>query len=134
MLVHHSERFEDHMDDYPLLNLVWTMLVFSFMVMWVFVVISTFLDNFRRNDHGGVAKALWTIFLVFLPVLGVFAYMIARPRETEQDRERMAQMAAAQRRFAGASAADDIAKAKQLLDAGTITQTEFDTLKQRALA
>jgi heme/copper-type cytochrome/quinol oxidase subunit 2 len=122
------------MDDYPLLNLFWTMLIFSFMVLWIFVVISVFLDNFRRNDHGGWAKGLWTLFIIFLPVLGVLSYTIARPRETEQDRELRAQALAVQNRFAGASSAEDIAKAKELLDSGAISQAEFEKLKARALA
>jgi hypothetical protein len=70
------------MDDYPLLGLFWTMLMFTFMVMWIWVVLSVFMDNFRRNDHGGWAKALWTLFIVFLPILGVLSYMIARPKGT----------------------------------------------------
>ncbi|MCB0878939.1 MAG: SHOCT domain-containing protein [Thermoleophilia bacterium] len=122
------------MEDYPLLNLIWTMIVFSILVMWVFVVISVFMDNFRRNDHGGWAKALWTIFLVFLPVLGVLAYTIVRPRETEQDRELREAAIAAQRRLSGGSAADDLHKAKGLLDAGVISQAEFDKLKSDVLA
>jgi hypothetical protein len=93
-----------------------------------------FLDNFRRNDHGGWAKGLWTLFIIFLPVLGVLSYTIARPRETEQDRELRAQALAVQNRFAGASSAEDIAKAKELLDSGAISQAEFEKLKARALA
>lgn len=122
------------MDNYPLLNLIWTMIVFSLLFMWVFVVISVFMDNFRRNDHGGWAKALWTLFIVFLPVLGVLAYVIARPKETEQDRELREAALSAQRRISGGSAADDLAKAKALLDSGAISQAEFDKLKADVLA
>jgi hypothetical protein len=119
------------MDDYPLLNLIWTILVFAITVMWVFVVISVFVDNFRRNDHGGWAKGLWTIFVVFLPILGVLCYMIARPAETPQDRELREAALAAQRRIEGGSRIDDLHKAKSLLDAGAITQAEFDELKAK---
>ena len=122
------------MDDYPLLNLIWTMIAFAITVMWIFVVISVFMDNFRRNDHGGWDKALWTLFIVFLPIIGVLAYTVARPRETEQDRELREAAIAAQRRLVGGSAADDLAKAKALLDAGAINQAEFDKLKADVLA
>ena len=64
---------------YPLLNIIWTLLVFAGLVLWVFIVIWCFIDNFRRRDHGGVAKALWFVFIVFVPVIGVIAYLIARP-------------------------------------------------------
>jgi hypothetical protein len=67
------------MDDYPLLNLFWTMIIFSFMVMWVWIVITVFVDNFRRKDHSGWAKAGWTFLIIALPLLGVMIYMIARP-------------------------------------------------------
>jgi hypothetical protein len=64
---------------YPLLSVIWTLLVFAGLVLWVFIVIWVFIDNFRRRDHGGVAKALWFVFIVFVPVIGVIAYLIARP-------------------------------------------------------
>ncbi len=108
--------------------------MFSIAVMWVFVVISVFMDNFRRNDHGGFAKALWTIFIVFLPLLGALCYMIARPRETEQDRQLREAAINAHRRMEGGSKVDDLAKAKTLLDSGAISQAEFDSLKTKLLA
>ena len=64
---------------YPLLSIIWTLLVFAGLVLWIFIVIWAFIDNFRRRDHGGVAKALWFVFIVFVPVIGVIAYLIARP-------------------------------------------------------
>lgn len=130
-LIDSTERLP--VDDYPLLNLFWTMLMFMFLFMWFWVVISVFMDNFRRNDHGGGAKAMWTVFIIFLPLIGVLAYMIARPKETEQDRELRAQAMEMQRRISGSGSADEIAKAKQLLTDGDITQAEFDTIKARAL-
>lgn len=122
------------MDDYPLLNLLWTMIMFMFLVLWFSVVISVFLDNFRRNDHGGVAKAMWTFLIIFVPAIGVLAYMIARPRMTEQDQQLIMQAKERTRRIEGYSSTDEIAKAKALLDAGTIDEAEFAQLKQRALA
>ena len=68
-------------DSYPFLNLVWTMFVFFAFVIWVSLVIMVMIDNFKRHDHSGLAKAGWTVFVVFLPLIGVLVYMIARPSE-----------------------------------------------------
>jgi hypothetical protein len=68
---------------YPLLGVFWTMTMFFLWASWIFAVIWVFIDNFRRHDHSGLAKALWTIAIIFVPVLGVFAYLIARPRDLE---------------------------------------------------
>jgi len=65
--------------DYPLLSVFWSLLLFALMVLWVFIVIWVFIDNFRRPDHGGWAKALWFLFIVFVPIIGVFAYVLTRP-------------------------------------------------------
>ena len=62
-------------------DVVWWMFIAFVWIMWIFVVIRVFIDNFRRTDHGGFAKAMWTIAIVFLPVLGVVFYLIARPNE-----------------------------------------------------
>jgi hypothetical protein len=64
-------------------DVVWWMFIFFAWVMWIFVVISVFIDNFRRKDHGGLAKAMWTVLIIFLPVIGVLCYLIARPREVD---------------------------------------------------
>ena len=72
-----------HDNSYPLLNIFWTMLMFAGFVLWIFIVISVLIDNFRRRDHGGLAKALWLLFIIFVPVIGVVAYLIARPREVD---------------------------------------------------
>ncbi len=66
--------------DYPLLGIFWSMLMFTFFVLWIYVVIWCFIDNFRRHDHSGFAKAIWFLVLVFLPWIGVFLYIITRPR------------------------------------------------------
>lgn len=121
-------------DDYSILNFFWTMFIVSIWIMWIWVVISIFMDNFRRNDHGGWAKALWTLFIVFLPIIGVLAYMIARPKNTPQDQELMAQFQAQQSRLQGGAAVDDIAKAKELADSGAITKEEFEQIKTKAMA
>jgi hypothetical protein len=69
------------MADYPFLDIMWTMFIFFAWVIWVSLVIMTLIDNFRRYDHSGWAKAGWTLFIVFLPLIGVLSYMITRPPE-----------------------------------------------------
>jgi hypothetical protein len=65
--------------DYPLLGVFWSILLFALFALWVFVVIWVFIDDFRRTDHSGWAKALWVLFIIFVPVIGVFAYLVTRP-------------------------------------------------------
>jgi quinol-cytochrome oxidoreductase complex cytochrome b subunit len=67
--------------DYPLLSVFWSILLFGLWMLWIFIVIWAFVDNFRRTDHSGWAKALWFLFIVFVPVIGVLAYIIARPAD-----------------------------------------------------
>ena len=69
--------------DYPFLDIFWTMCIFFAWVIWIWLLILVLSDNFRRRDHGGFAKAMWTLFVIFLPLLGVLIYMIARPPEDE---------------------------------------------------
>jgi hypothetical protein len=69
------------MADYPFLDIMWTMFIFFAWVIWVSLVIMTLLDNFRRPDQSGWAKAGWTLFIIFLPLIGVLTYMIVRPPE-----------------------------------------------------
>jgi Phospholipase_D-nuclease N-terminal len=65
--------------DYPLLGVFWSLFIFSFFVLWIFVVVWCFVDNLRRHDHHGLAKAMWFLALVFVPIVGVFAYLVSRP-------------------------------------------------------
>lgn len=69
--------------DYPFLNIMWSMFIFAVVVMYIWVVIMCLTDNFRRHDHGGWAKACWTVFLIFLPLIGICSYMISRPATEE---------------------------------------------------
>jgi len=69
--------------DYPLLSVFWSLLMFSVMIMVIFTVIYAFVDNFRRRDHSGVAKAAWALVIVILPFLGTLIYLIARPADVE---------------------------------------------------
>ena len=123
--------------DYPFLDVFWTMIIFFFWVIWIWIVITVLIDVFRRHDIGGFAKALWVVFVVILPWLGVLIYLIV---EHDGMRERGMKQAQAQKdqfdqyvREASGGSADEIAKAKQLLDQGAITQEEFDALKAKAL-
>jgi phospholipase D-like protein len=65
--------------DYPLLEVTWSMFIFFAWVIWVYLLILVLADNFRRTDQTGWAKAGWTLFVIFLPLVGVLVYMIARP-------------------------------------------------------
>lgn len=69
--------------DFPLLNAIWLMIIFFAWVLWISVVIMTLIDNFRRQDTSGWAKALWLVLIIFLPLIGVLAYIITRPNELE---------------------------------------------------
>jgi hypothetical protein len=125
--------------DYPFMDVLWSMIIFFFWVIWIWIVITVLIDVFRRHDIGGWAKAAWVIFVVILPWLGVLVYLIV---EHDGMRERSIKQAQAQRRefddyvrdTAGGGSAAEIAKAKELLDAGAITQEEFEALKAKALA
>ena len=67
--------------DYPILGVFWSLFMFALFMLWIFIVVWSFVDNFRRTDHHGVAKALWFLFIVFVPIIGVFAYLITRPAD-----------------------------------------------------
>jgi hypothetical protein len=67
--------------DYPLLGVFWTMTIFFLWAVWIFAVIWVFIDNFRRRDHSGWAKAVWAILIIFVPIIGVFAYLVSRPND-----------------------------------------------------
>ncbi len=64
---------------YPILHVLWSMFLFFAFFAWIYVVVMVFIDNFRRTDHTGLAKAVWTVFIIFVPVIGVLTYMIVRP-------------------------------------------------------
>ena len=124
--------------DYPFLNILWTMIIFFAWVAWIWIVITVLIDIFRRRDIGGWAKAGWVVFVIVLPFLGVLIYLIA---EHEGMQERTLEHAKAQRatmdryvRDTAGGSATEIAKAKELLDSGAITQAEFDAIKAKALS
>ena len=124
--------------DYPFLDVLWTMIVFFAWVAWIWIAITCFIDIFRRHDIGGAHKALWVVFIIVIPFLGVLVYLIAqhdgiRERSVKQAQDQQAAFDSYVKQTAGGSASE-IAKAKELLDAGTITQQEFDSIKAKALA
>jgi len=126
--------------DYPFLDIVGTMLIFFAWVIWFWILIRVLVDVFRRHDLSGWGKAGWTAFMIVLPFLGVLIYLIAHGQDMGQRDIEQAQAAQAQfdqhiKSVAGEDgSASQIAEAKRLLDSGTITQAEYDTLKAKALS
>jgi type VI protein secretion system component VasK len=114
-------------------SVLWTMAVFFFWMIYIWIFITVFADIFRRNDIHGGKKAMWILFIIFLPLIGLLAYMIARPKMTEQDKQMIEEAEARQKRAAGYSAAEEIAKAQALKDSGAITEEEFQELKRKAM-
>ena len=124
--------------DYPFLEVLWTMLIFFAWVIWFWILITMFVDIFRRHDIGGGKKALWIVFLILTPFLGVLIYLIVNhdgmnERNVSRARAQQAQFDDYVKTVSGGSASE-IEKAKQLLDSGAISQAEFDQIKAKALA
>ena len=127
---------------YPLLNLFWTMLEFFVWVIWIWLLIWVFIDIFRSRDLSGWAKALWFLFVLLIPLIGVLVYLIARggsmheraaqeaKREDEETRKYIQRAAAT----SPASTADQLAKLADLRDRGVISEQEFQQEKAKVLA
>ena len=126
--------------DYPFLDILWTMVLFFAWVVWIWTVIVVLSDLFGRHDIHGWGKAGWTFLIILLPFLGVLIYLGLHGREMAERRAAAAQASKSQfddyvRDVAAKGGpAGEIAHAKELLAAGTITQEEFDQLKRKALA
>jgi hypothetical protein len=126
--------------DYPFLNILWSMIIFFAWVAWIWVLVMIVSDLFRRHDKSGMGKAVWLVFLILIPFVGVLAYLIANGNGMAQRNAERTQ--AAQAQFtdyvqsvaANGGSANEIAKAKELLDSGAISQPEFDQLKAKVLA
>lgn len=122
-------------------DLFWWMLWFFLWVIWIWMLIAIFTDIFRSPDLGGWGKALWSVFVIVLPYLGVLVYLIARGRKMSEHAVQDAQQRDAMFRSyvqsaAGtkASAAEEIGRLAELRDAGVLTADEFQAAKAKALA
>jgi hypothetical protein len=128
--------------DVSFIDIFWSVLWFFFLIIWIMLLFQILGDLFRDHSLSGGAKTLWVLFLVFLPFVAVLVYMFTRGRGMAE--RSAAQQQRAQQQFDGyvrnvaatgdGSPTEQIARAKELLDAGTIDQSEFDRLKAKALA
>jgi ABC-type multidrug transport system fused ATPase/permease subunit len=124
---------------YPLLSIFWTMLEIFFFIIWIYLLFMVFVDIFRSHDMGGVAKALWVIFVIVLPFLGVFVYLIARGGKMHERAAAQAQQqqkafdSYVQQAAGGSSTADQLSKLADLKEKGTITEAEFASEKAKLL-
>ena len=127
---------------YPVLDAFLTMLYFFLFIIWIWLLIMVFIDIFRSHDMGGGAKALWVLFIIILPFLGVLVYLIARGGKMH---ERAAQEAASQQKAfdqyvretagtPGASTADQLSKLADLKSQGVLSDAEFEDQKAKILA
>jgi putative oligomerization/nucleic acid binding protein/phospholipase D-like protein len=125
---------------YTFLDAFWTILVFFVWIAWFMLLFRVFGDLFRRHDASGWVKAAWVIFVIILPFLGVLIYLIINSggiaeRDMNAARAAKADMDSYVQSVAGSGgAAAEIAKAKELLDSGAISQEEYERLKQRAMS
>jgi hypothetical protein len=126
--------------DYPLLGLFWSMLWFFLLFVWILALFHVFADIFRSHDMGGFAKAIWVIFVIFLPFLGVFVYLIARGDKMTEHAIASAQQqqqqfdAYVKQTASSASVADQLTQLAALRDAGTISPADYEAGKAKILA
>ena len=125
---------------YPLLGAFWTILEIFLWVLWIWVLIYVFIDIFRSHDLSGWAKALWFIFVLFIPLIGVLVYLIARggkmqERAVQDSRQRDQEFRSYVQDAAGSqTTADQLTKLADLRDRGVITADEFEREKAKVLA
>jgi hypothetical protein len=116
------------------LDIFWSLFVFFFWVMAIWLFIALFGDILRRDDLSGWGKAGWIVFLIVLPFLGALIYVIARPKVTPQDVRMMTQSEAAYRAAGQVSTADELQKLSELRAQGVLSEQEYEELKRRTLA
>ena len=116
------------------LDVFWYMLLFFLWIMFFWVFISVVADIFRRDDIHGWKKAGWLLLIIVLPLIGILIYVIARPKMTAQDVRMLTQAEAAQRAASGVSTADELAKLKDLHNQGVLSDSEYESLKQKAIS
>jgi len=128
---------------YPLLDAFWTIFEIFLWVIWIWILVTVFIDIFRSHDLSGGAKALWFVFVLFVPLIGVLVYLVARGGSMHERSVRLAhqQQDQAARHYiqqAGAqspaSTADQLDKLASLRDRGVITPEEFQREKDKVLA
>jgi ABC-type multidrug transport system fused ATPase/permease subunit len=125
---------------YPLLNVFWSIFIFFLWVIWIWILIMVFIDIFRSHDLSGWAKALWFLFVLFIPLIGVLVYLIARGGKMHEHAARQAQQqdqefrTSVQEAAGSQSSADQLAKLADLRDQGVITGEEFEREKAKILA
>jgi Phospholipase_D-nuclease N-terminal/Short C-terminal domain len=125
---------------YTFLDVFWDILMVAAFVIWIWLAFTVFTDLFRRGDTSGWAKAAWIIFIIVLPYFGVLVYLIVEHKGMTERTMRAQEGAKSEldqyvRSVAAQSdPSEQIAKAKRLLDDGTIDQAEFAQIKQKALA
>jgi hypothetical protein len=123
---------------YPILNFFWTMLFFFVFILWIFLLIQVIVDVFRSRDLSGLSKALWLLFIIVLPFLGVLIYLIARGGKMHEHQAADAKNAqdafsAAVRQAGGTSVADEIHKLSDLKSKGVLSDAEFDAAKAKLI-
>ena len=125
---------------YPLLNIFWSMFIFFLWILWIWILIWIIIDIFRSHDLGGFAKAMWFLFIIFIPLIGVLVYLIARggkmhehaaQQAQQQDREFRAYV---QDAAGSQSSADQLAKLADLRERGAISADEFAREKAKVLS
>jgi membrane protein implicated in regulation of membrane protease activity len=125
------------MDDYPFLELFFTMLWLYVLIAWFYFLVIIATDIFRSRDLSGVSKALWVVFLIFVPVIAAVVYLIARgdKMHARQAKDLEEREEALRQRFGGPSpsTADEISKLVELRNSGTLSEVEFETQKARLL-
>ena len=127
---------------YPILDFFLTMLYFFLFIIWIWLLIMVFVDIFRSHDMGGWAKALWVIFIIILPFLGVFVYLIARggkmqersARDAAQQQQAFDQYVRQTAGTPGDTTADQLAKLADLKSQGVLSEEEFQAQKAKVLA
>jgi len=124
---------------YPLLDFFWTMLIFFLFVVWIWILITVFIDIFRSPDLSGGLKALWFIFVIFLPFLGVLVYLLARGHKMQEHQIQAAQQQKQMmddyiKETAGGSTADELSKLADLKAKGAISDADFETAKAKLLS
>jgi hypothetical protein len=126
--------------DYPLLGLFWSMMIFFLWFAWIMLVFRVIFDVFRNDEMGGVMKAVWLIFVIIVPWIGVLVYLIANggdmaKRSMDQQQASQDEFDSYVRQAAGSSgSADELAKLAGLRDSGVLTEEEFAAQKSKLLA